>query len=58
MNDLYDALRLAIQTYMNPDELSPRQKARLMQTYAKYQYDYDTVENIMNVDVEDDEEEL
>jgi hypothetical protein len=57
MNDLHDALRKAISDYMNADKLAPRHKMRLMDAHAKYSYDYDTVDSLLVMDMEESEDE-
>lgn len=53
MNDLYDALQQSIYDYVHVNELNPRKKQRIMETYAKYVYDYETVANLLIEDEED-----
>jgi len=47
MNDLHEALRKAIEDYMNLDKLTPRQQARVRGAHDKYAYNYDTIDGLL-----------
>lgn len=57
MNDLHDALRKAISDYMNVEELTPRQRARVRSIHDKFAYNYDTVDSLLVVGSEETADE-
>jgi len=56
MNDLHDALRKAISDYMHIDDLSPRKQETLKNAHGRYRYNYDTVDALLVMPQEEEEE--
>ena len=57
MNDLFEAIKTSIYQYMNVDELTPRKKQLVKDTYGKFIYDMDTVDSLFGSDKEDTDAE-
>lgn len=55
MNDLFDAMRQAIQNYMEVDTLSPRAADRVKKSYENTTYNVDTVDGLIDSEVPADE---
>tara|TARA_R110000772_G_scaffold31023_2_gene76853 strand:+ start:135 stop:308 length:174 start_codon:yes stop_codon:yes gene_type:complete len=51
MDDLYEALNKSIDIFTNQDRLNLRQRVRVRDTYAKYVYNYDTIQKIINLEL-------
>ena len=54
MNDLFDAIKTSIRKYVEIDSLNVREQARLRSVYDKYVYNYDAIESILNLEVDED----
>lgn len=48
MNDLFDAIKASIHQYMNVDDLNPRKKAMVKETYGKFVYNMDNVDSLLD----------
>jgi len=57
MNDLFQALRKAMYEYNHIDELSPRRKEAVLNTYSRFENSYETVDQLLSVEGQDEEEE-
>ena len=57
MNDLFDAIRESIYLYMNVDELTPRKRQRVIDTYSRHVYNINAVTEVTSLDPEAKEEE-
>jgi hypothetical protein len=60
MNDLHDALRMAISDYMNFPILPMRTQQKMKDVYGKFTYNYETVDSLIEFEeeLEQIEEEL
>ena len=58
MNDLYEALKMAIHNYMYVDKLPLRRQKKIKDSYARHTYDFDSVESLSNFNKEDTESEI
>lgn len=56
MNDLFDAIRESIYLYMNVDELTPRKKQRVIDTYSRHVYNMDAITEVTSLEPEAEEE--
>lgn len=57
MNDLFQALRKAMYEYNHIDELSPRRKEAVLNTYSRFENSYEAVDQLLSVEGQDEEEE-
>lgn len=56
MNDLFDALRQAVHDYINVDQLPIRKQGKVKESYSRFQYDWDTVDGLIETDTENSED--
>jgi len=54
MNDLFDAIKTSIRKYVEIDSLNLREQARIRSVYDKYVYNYDAIDSILNLEVDED----
>lgn len=47
MDNLFDSLRQLMYDYTHIDELSPRKKNTLLQTYSRFSCDYEFVDQLV-----------
>jgi hypothetical protein len=57
MNDLFKALRKAMYEYNHMDELSPRRKDVVINTYSRFENDYEFVDQLIPIEGQDEEVE-
>lgn len=57
MNDLFDAMRQAIQNYMELDSLPPRAADRVKKSYENTTYNVDTVDSLIDLEGVESEEQ-
>lgn len=57
MNDLFKALRKAMYEYNHIDELSPRRKNTVLDTYSRFENDYEFVDQLIPIEGQDEEVE-
>ena len=55
MDDLFDALRISIEKYMQMDELKPREKQRFSEMYGKFAYSPDVVDSLLDFSASEDD---
>jgi|DEB0MinimDraft_3_1074331.scaffolds.fasta_scaffold77673_2 hypothetical protein len=55
MNDLHDAIRQAVFDYINVEQLPIRRQKKVKDTYSRFQYDWDTVDGLVETGTEDQE---
>jgi len=56
MNDLHDAIRQAVFDYINVEQLPIRKQTKVKDTYSRFQYDWDTVDGLVETDTENSED--
>lgn len=57
MEDLFEILKSAMYQYTHPDSLTPRRKETMMETYNRYVYNFDVVDELVPVEkMEEDNE--
>lgn len=52
MNDLFDALRQAVSDYVHIEDLPVRKQGKVKDSYSRFQYDFDTVDELVTTDTE------
>jgi hypothetical protein len=57
MNDLFDALRKAIQDYVHMDDMNPRVRERIKAPYDKVVYKPSTIDSLFVMPEEETDEE-
>jgi hypothetical protein len=56
MNNLFQALRKAMYEYNHIDELSPRRKESVLNTYSRFENTYESVDQLLSTEKQDEEE--
>lgn len=56
MNNLFQALRKAMYEYNHIDELSPRRKEAVLNTYSRFENTYESVDQLLSTEEQDEEE--
>jgi len=57
MNDLFDAIRESIHKYVHVEELNPREQQRVRSVYDKYVYNYETIDKLFDLNLEEEDDE-
>ena len=47
MDNLFDSLKTLMYEYAHIDELSPRKKNTLLETYSRFSYNYEVVDQLV-----------
>lgn len=50
MEDLFEMLKTAMYQYTHPEELSPRRQQTIMETYGRYVYSFEAVDELVPVE--------
>jgi len=56
MNDLFDAIRQAVSDYIHIEDLPVRKQGKVKDSYSRFQYDFDTVDGLIETDTENSED--
>jgi len=57
MGNLFQALRQAMYEYNRLDKLSPRRKQTIINTYSRFENDYEFVDQLIPIEGQDEEVE-
>lgn len=57
MEDLFEVLKTAMYQYTHADSLTPRRQQTLMDTYSRYVYNFDVVDELVPVEKTEEDDE-